>query len=80
MRVFLITYASMSMLASASMYLLGESRGDAYASVNILAYFVSYAVIRPGAERSRAVKGLNAFLLLVFAVIVAWRVYEVLAK
>lgn len=70
----------MAMLASASMYLLGESRVDAYASVNVLTYFVSYAVARPGLERSRAVRCLNALLLLVFAVVVAWRVYEVLAK
>lgn len=76
----MVIYTSMAMLASASMYLLGEDRGDAYASVNVLTYFVSYAVVRPGSERSRAVRYFNISLLLVFAAIVAWRVYEVLAK
>ncbi|MEM2499349.1 MAG: hypothetical protein QXI94_04145 [Sulfolobales archaeon] len=62
------------------MYLLGEDRVDAYTSVNILVYFVSYAVNRPSVEKSQAVRYLNVFLLLLFALIVAWRVYEVLVK
>ncbi|MEM4664447.1 MAG: hypothetical protein QW271_01705 [Sulfolobales archaeon] len=70
----------MTMLLSASIYLLGEDRVDAYTSVNILVYFVSYAVTRPSVERSKAVRYLNMFLLLLFALIVAWRVYEVLVK
>ncbi|MEM1623617.1 MAG: hypothetical protein QXU65_06660 [Sulfolobales archaeon] len=62
------------------MYLLGEDRVDAYTSVNILVYFVSYAVTRPSVGKSKAVRYLNAFLLLLFALVVAWRVYEVLVK
>ncbi|MEM4482220.1 MAG: hypothetical protein QXK88_04985 [Desulfurococcaceae archaeon] len=61
-----------------SLYTLGEKRVDAYLALNVLLYFISYAVVRPFYAAPLLVKALNASLLLVFALIVAFRVYEVL--
>jgi len=52
---------------------------DAYVAVNVLMYYVSYAIIRPVPETTLTIKILNAVLLAVFSIIVAMRVYEVLA-
>ncbi|MDW8083040.1 MAG: hypothetical protein RMI56_04480 [Sulfolobales archaeon] len=73
-------YASMSMAAAAFIYLLGERRIDAYAAVSILTYFTSRAVARPTARAPLAVRALEVALLLVFAAIVIWRIYEVLSR
>lgn len=75
---FLLVYTVLSLLVSVSMYLLNEQRTDAYVAVNVLMYYVSYAVIRPAIENA-SIKVLNAVLVVVFVVIVAVRIYEVLA-
>ena len=58
---------------------LGETRADAYLALAILAYYVLYATLDPSALDTRGYfKYLNAALLLVFGVIVAYRVAEIL--
>jgi len=76
---FILVYVTLSLLVSASLYLLNEQRMDAYVAVNVLMYYVSYAIIRPVPETTLTIKILNAVLLAVFSIIVAMRVYEVLA-
>jgi len=59
--------------------LLGESRPDVYISMTILIYYVFFAIIDPLGERGgKAVTLLNLALFLIFSVIVAYRVYEIL--
>ena len=58
---------------------LGEERADAYLALAILAYYVLYATLDPSAHDTRGYfTYLNAALLLVFGVIVAYRVAEIL--
>lgn len=62
---------------STSIYLLKEQRVDAYVAVNVLIYFVTYAIIRPVVEPSIYTRLLNVVLFLLFIVITAYRIYEV---
>lgn len=78
--LFVLIYTLLFSLITPFIYVLGEQRVDAYVAVNILAYFISYTIIRPVPTSSHAVKALNATLLLMFALVVAMRVYEVLLK
>lgn len=76
--VFVILYAALSALFTASLSLLGEERPDAYLALTILSYYVALALASPPV-RSRSIQAsVNASLLAVFAAIVAYRVYEVL--
>jgi len=68
----------MNVLSTVALYLLKEQRVDVYVSLNILSYYVSYAVVRPS-TLSSIVRVLNAALFALFIAIVAYRVYEVLA-
>jgi len=77
--VLLLVYTTLVVLSVIGLYALGEKRVDVYISLNILAYYVSYAVTGP-AYTSRHVKILNIVLFAVFTVIVAFRVYEVLVS
>jgi hypothetical protein len=76
--LFILVYALMTVLSTVSLYLLKEQRVDVYISLNILSYYISYAVIRPGPS-TNIVKVLNITLFALFIVVVAFRVYEVLA-
>jgi len=76
----ILVYVILTASMNSSLLTLGESRVDAYIAVNILMYFISYAVVRPFSEAPSLVKALNAALLIVFTIIVVFRVYEVLAK
>ena len=59
--------------------LLGESRPDVYISMTILIYYIFFAIIDPLGERGgKTVTLLNLTLFLIFSVIVAYRVYEIL--
>lgn len=73
-------YVLLATSMNASLFTLGESRVDAYVATNILVYFISYAVVRPFFETPSLVKALNVALLTTFAIIVAFRLYEVLVK
>jgi hypothetical protein len=68
----------MNVLSTVALYLLKEQRVDVYVSLNILSYYVSYAVVKPS-TLSSIVRVLNAALFALFIAIVAYRVYEVLA-
>ncbi len=77
--ILVLVYAFLVVLSIISLYGLSEKRVDVYVSLNILTYYVSYAVVRP-TYTSRYVKALNILLFIVFAIIVSYRVYEVLSK
>jgi len=68
-------FTVMIMLTSSIFWILGETRVDAYFSMYTLEYFVVKALLNP----RRLYKDFLAFVLLaIFAVIVGYRVYEVL--
>jgi hypothetical protein len=75
---FLLVYTILSVTSNIVLSLLGESRVDLYLSLNILAYYFSYAIIHPTIASKRAVL-LNILLLALFTAIVSYRVYEVLS-
>jgi hypothetical protein len=79
LELFTTLYTVLVILSTTSLCLLGEKRVDLYVSLNILAYYVSYALVRPGVG-GVVVRALNALLLAVFLIIVAFRVYEVLTS
>ncbi len=59
--------------------LLGESRPDVYISMTILLYYIFFSIVDPVGDRGeRPVTLLNILLFLIFSVIVAFRVYEIL--
>jgi len=74
----ILIYVLLTTSMNASLFILGENRIDAYVAVNVLSYFITYAVVRPFLETPLYVKVLNVALLLSFMIIVALRVYEVL--
>jgi hypothetical protein len=76
--ILVLVYAFLVVLSIISLYGLSEKRVDVYVSLNILTYYVSYAIVRP-TYTSRYVKALNILLFIVFAIIVSYRVYEVLS-
>jgi hypothetical protein len=76
--ILVLVYAFLAVLSIISLYGLSEKRVDVYVSLNILTYYVSYAIVRP-TYTSRYVKALNILLFIVFAIIVSYRVYEVLS-
>lgn len=78
--LFIFVYTFLSTLICASIFILGEVRIDAYVAINILTYFISYVVVRPTTEAPLLVKVLNLILLLVFAMIVVMRIYEVVFR
>ncbi|MGC8935406.1 MAG: hypothetical protein ACP5LN_09645 [Thermoproteota archaeon] len=68
-------FTVMVMLTSSTFWLLGENRVDVYFSMYTLEYFVVKALFNP----RRLYKDFLAFVLIaIFAVIVGYRVYEVL--
>ncbi|MGB9759646.1 MAG: hypothetical protein ACP5KW_06585 [Thermoproteota archaeon] len=68
-------FTVMVMLTSSIFWLLGENRVDVYFSMYTLEYFVVKALFNP----RRLYKDFLAFVLIaIFAVIVGYRVYEVL--
>jgi len=76
--LFILIYALMIVLSTAALYLLREQRVDVYISLNILSYYVSYAVVRPSIS-TNIVRIINIILFILFIAIVAYRIYEVLA-
>lgn len=75
---FILTYTVLASAFSLTLYLLNETRIDAYVATNILVYYVCYAITRPTQGRSLVVKVYNVLLLLIVGAIIAIRVYEVL--
>ena len=76
---FIALYTTLSALSASALSLLNEQKPDAYIALNILAYYTSYAITRPGVESWR-VKAMNIALLVTFLIIISYRIYEVLAK
>ena len=77
-KLFILIYAFIVTVVETLIFMLGEQRIDAYVAVNILIYYVVYAVVRP--PSSTYSRFLNISLLSIFAVIVAYRIYEVLTS
>jgi len=73
----LTLYVVLHTVFAAVLSSLGESRVDAYVAVSILVYFVSTSIL-PSIRRYADLKLLDAALILVFGVIVAVRVLEIL--
>jgi len=70
-------FTLMVMLTSPILWLLGENRIDAYLSMYTLEYFVVKALLNP----RRLYKDFLAFIILaIFAVIVAYKVYEIMLR
>lgn len=78
--LFLLAYATLVFILNASLFLLSETRVDAYISINILVFYVTYAVIRPIRNPGLAWKILQVVLLFLFIIIVGYRIYEVIFK
>lgn len=78
--VFLLTYTMLTLILNTSLFLLNETRIDAYISVNILVFYITHAVIRPLRNPGLSWKILQLILLCLFIVIVGYRIYEVLLK
>lgn len=78
--VFLLIYTLLTYALNTSLFMLSESRVDAYISVNILVFYITYAVVKPIRNPGLPWKILQAALLCLFAIIVGYRVYEVLFK
>lgn len=74
----LLTYSVLTVIANTGLVLLDEARPDSYVSVNILCFYVSYALFTPE-KRSRTITFIHATLLSVFTTIVAYRIYQILA-
>lgn len=76
---FVMLYSTLTAMFTATLSLLGEGRPDAYVALAILSYYVSLALTSPSARPRSLQAAVNASLLAVFALIVAYRVYEVLS-
>ncbi len=75
---FTIVYVGLTTLFNIALLLNGESRVDAYVALNILSYYIAYGLFMRGTRGSLALRIVNGFLLLVFLVIVAYRVWLVI--
>jgi len=76
-RLFNILLPLLYTLTVYSLSSLGEQRIDAYFSMLVLEYFVLYALLRP---KRRHRDYIALVLLALFAVVVAYRVLEVISK
>jgi hypothetical protein len=76
--LFLIMYVSLTTAFNSTLLFLGEDRLDAYVALNILSFYISYALLRPFPRLNLALKLLHATLLGLFTLIVAFRVLEVI--
>jgi len=74
--LFTLMFTSLVVISNITLVFLNESRIDVYISLSILAYYVSHALSRPSTTY-KPVRILNIALFVLFAVIVAYRVYEV---
>lgn len=78
--LFIFLYVSLVSTLNISLILTGESRVDSYVAANILAYYVSYAIIRPTPSNSLALRSLNAILIILFIALSIMRIYEVIVR
>ncbi len=77
---FLMLYVGLTSSFNTALLLLSESRLDAYVSLNVLSFYVSYSITRPFTRLGAVVKLVHAALLTTFSVIVGLRIYEVLMR
>lgn len=79
-RKFVLTYTALVYLSNLILYFIAEKRPDAYVSLSILTFYITYTIYRPLKRASLRIKLLHVVLLTLFLVIVAYRVYQVIAK
>ncbi|MEM2078063.1 MAG: hypothetical protein QXY95_04850 [Thermosphaera sp.] len=77
---FLITYVSLVTLFNSALLLLGEERVDAFIALNILCFYISYALVKPFPRTALPVKLLHATLITLFILIISIRISEVIVK
>ncbi|MEM0020702.1 MAG: hypothetical protein QW039_01190 [Fervidicoccaceae archaeon] len=75
-----MTYVILTSILNASLFLLNETRVDAYVSVNILIFYITYAIVKPFRNPGLPGRILQIVLLLIFAIMISYRVLEVLSK
>lgn len=78
--VFLLAYTLLTYALNTSLFMLNESRIDAYIAVNILVFYITYSIVKPIRNPALPWKILQVVLLCLFAVIVGYRVYGVLSR
>ena len=77
--LFVLAFVASSAITFIVFILLGESRPDVYVSMTILLYYIFYSILDPVGERGgRPATLLNLTLFMIFSIIVAYRVYEIL--
>ncbi|MGC9011491.1 hypothetical protein [Thermogladius sp.] len=76
---FVRLYIVLTLVLNGWVLFLGETRWDVYVVLNILSFYISYAMNRPSFENRRVVGVLHGILITLFIVLVSYRVYEVLA-
>lgn len=74
----ILTYTALVCLSNAVLYFMAEKRFDAYISINVLIFYITYAIYRPLRSSSLRVKLLHTALLTLFLAIVVYRVYQVI--
>ncbi|MGC9181154.1 hypothetical protein WLZ34_02595 [Thermogladius sp. KZ2Tp1] len=76
---FVRLYIVLTLVLNGWVLFLGETRWDVYVVLNILSFYISYAMNRPSFENRRVVGVLHGILITLFIALVSYRVYEVLA-
>ncbi|AFK50866.1 hypothetical protein TCELL_0441 [Thermogladius calderae 1633] len=77
---FVRLYIVLTLVLNGWVLFLGETRWDVYVVLNILSFYISYAMNRPSFENRRVVGVLHGILITLFIALVSYRVYEVLAS
>lgn len=67
-------------MMSATVFVLGETRVDAYIALNVLTYYICYAIMRPSIGRKLTIRIYNVLLLLIMGLIIFLRIYEVIVS
>ncbi len=77
-RLFTISYILLVTMFNLALLVNGESRVDAYLCLNILSYYISFALFMKGVTRSMAQRIINILFIIIFIIIVIYRVYMVI--
>lgn len=77
--LYVLMNACLITIANLALILIGERRIDVYMSLTILIYFVTTGLIGYGAEvRGRGMKILTTVFLIIFVVIVSYRIWKII--
>ncbi len=73
----IILFTAVYVIAMIILILIGENRPDVYVSITILVYFI-YISLDTSIRENTDLKLVNMLLLIIFFIIVAYRVLEIL--